>query len=61
MEKLRITLAQLNATLGDFKGNLKKAKVAVEIAEQREVTWFCFLNFFYQVIHRKTSCLRYLF
>jgi len=36
MEKLRITLAQLNATLGDFKGNLKKAKVAVEIAEQRE-------------------------
>ena len=36
MEKLRITLAQLNATLGDFKGNLKKAKTVIEIAEQRE-------------------------
>ena len=36
MERFRVTLAQLNATLGDFKGNLEKAKEAIEIAEKRE-------------------------
>ncbi len=36
MERFRVTLAQLNPTLGDFKGNLEKAKEAIEIAEQRE-------------------------
>lgn len=36
MKKLRVTLAQLNPTLGDFQGNLEKAKKALEVAEQRE-------------------------
>lgn len=36
MKKLRVTLAQLNPILGDFQGNLEKAKRALEVAEQRE-------------------------
>ncbi|MCD6552211.1 NAD+ synthase [Thermotoga sp.] len=35
MKQLRVTLAQLNPTLGDFEGNLKKAIEALEIAEER--------------------------
>jgi len=36
LKKLRVTLAQLNPILGDFQGNLEKAKRALEVAEQRE-------------------------
>ncbi|PLV56274.1 NAD+ synthase [Thermotoga sp. SG1] len=35
MKQLRVTLAQLNPTLGDFEGNLKKAIEALKIAEER--------------------------
>lgn len=34
MKKLRVTIAQLNPTLGDFEENLKKAKEALEVAEK---------------------------
>ncbi|WP_448522477.1 NAD+ synthase [Pseudothermotoga sp.] len=32
MKKIRLTLAQLNPTLGDFEGNVRKAKLALEQA-----------------------------
>jgi NAD+ synthase (glutamine-hydrolysing) len=35
MKRLRVTLAQLNPTLGDFEGNLKKAIEALRVAEDR--------------------------
>lgn len=34
MKKLRVTIAQLNPTLGDFEENLEKAKEALEVAEK---------------------------
>ncbi|AIY87082.1 MULTISPECIES: NAD+ synthase [unclassified Thermotoga] len=35
MKRLRVTLAQLNPTLGDFEGNLKKAVETLRVAEDR--------------------------
>lgn len=46
MKKLRVTLAQLNPTLGDFRGNLEKAREALEIAEQRESDLLLFPELF---------------
>jgi len=46
LKKLRVTLAQLNPTLGDFRGNLEKAREALEIAEQRESDLLLFPELF---------------
>lgn len=36
MKRIRLTLAQLNPTLGDFDGNVRKAKLALDQAESLE-------------------------
>ncbi|PLV59968.1 NAD+ synthase [Thermotoga sp. KOL6] len=46
MKRLRVTLAQLNPTLGDFEGNLKKAIEALKTAEERESDLLIFPELF---------------
>ena len=54
--EFRITLAQLNPTVGDVAGNAAKARAAREKALADGADLWCCRNSSSPVIRRKTSC-----